>query len=107
MMHQLRAADELAEVRTEIARLRLRERQLRAALLHAPSAERQGRWTRVEVTQLLREVFDPALLPDAVRQDPRYLRLAMEVAVHCLPLPIASRQPRPGWPIRRDAAVAH
>jgi hypothetical protein len=106
IMHQFKAADELAEVRAEIARLRLRERQLRAILLQAPLADRQGRWTKVEVTRTPRDVFDPALLPDEVRQDPRYQRPKLEEAVHCLPLPGPVRQPRPGWPIRREATAA-
>jgi len=105
-MHSLRTADELAEVRSEIARLRLRERRLRAALLQAPEAELQGRWTRVEVTRASRQAFDPTLLPEDVRSDPRYLRVAVAEAVHCLPLPVAPRQPRPGWPIHREVAAS-
>lgn len=105
-MRLMKAADELAEVRAEIDRLRQKEGQLSAALLHASAADRQGRWTRVEVSRVLHEVFDPALLPDEVRQDPRYRRAATEEVIACLPLPAAPRQPRPGWPIRREAAPA-
>lgn len=105
-MNKLRAADELADLRAEIARLCLREREVRSALLQAPVAERQGCWTRVEVTRIVREVLDPSLLPETIREDPRYLRATSEDVVQCLPLPPAPRQPRPGWPIRRDAACA-
>lgn len=99
-----RIVDELADVRADIARLRLRERQLRAALLHATEANLQGRWHRAEVTRECRLILDPALLPAEVRNDPRYLRLATTEAVHCMPLPKSAARSRPGWPIQREAA---
>ncbi len=65
-------ADELADVRADLLRLRLREAQLRAALIAAPAAQRCGRWNEVEVTTRKRLVFNPYLLPAEVRQNPMY-----------------------------------
>lgn len=93
------AADELAEIRAEIARLRLREAALRAAIVKAPDALAEGRWTKVEVAERRLRVFDPARLPAAIRDDPRYWRERVTVAVLCHAA--APRGPRPGWPIRR------
>ena len=45
-MHTLLPADELAEIRAEIARLKLREAVLRAQFLADPTAPRRGRWRR-------------------------------------------------------------
>ena len=96
-------ADELAEIRAEIARLRLREAALAAAFLTRPDALLTGRWTRVEIAERHGLVFDPALLPPAVREDPRYCRAEVVQTVQTFPLP--RLDPRSGWPIRRDGAV--
>lgn len=98
-------ADELADVRAEILRLRRREAELRAALVAAPAAQRQGRWNEAEVTFRRRRVFNPYLLPAEIRQDPAYWE---DRASHLVTLrPVAQQlRPRPGWPIRRDAPAA-
>jgi hypothetical protein len=98
------AADELAEIRAEIARLRLREAALRAAILKAPDTVAEGRWTRVEVAERRLSVFDPARLPAEIRDDPRYWRERVTTAVLCHAA--APRALRPGWPIRRAEAAA-
>jgi hypothetical protein len=97
-------ADELADVRADLLRLRLREAQLRAALIAAPAAQRCGRWNEVEVTARKRLVFNPYLLPAEVRQNPLYWE---DVAHHTVSVkPLAQGlKPRPGWPIRREAPV--
>lgn len=100
-MHRLTLADELAEIRAEIARLRLREAQVKDRLLHAPLSARTGRWHRVEVEEVTTRQFDATLLPAQVRDDPAYWRDRPHQAVRTLPLPPKSTPPRPGWPIRR------
>lgn len=105
-MRRLSPADELAEVRAEIARLKLREAQLRDRLAHAPLATLTGRWARVEVTETVTRVFDPALLPAAVHDDPAYWRDKTVVSVRTLPLKPKVAPARPGWPIRRAPGTA-
>ena len=63
-MHRLSPADELAEIRAEIARLKAREAMLRTIFLRQPDAQRQGRWARVEVVETCQKRFNPALLPE-------------------------------------------
>lgn len=100
-MHHMNPADELAEVRAEIARLKLREAQLRARLIEMPPEARQGRWSRAEVLESRMRIFDARLLPPALRDDPRYWRERVSLTLRCLP--IQARSPaRPGWPITRD-----
>lgn len=100
-MPRLTPADELAEIRAEIARLKLREAQLKDRLLHTPLAARTGRWHRAEVQEVTTRRFDPALLPAHIRDDPAYWRDRPHLAVHTHALPPKSTPPRPGWPIRR------
>lgn len=106
-MHHLSPVDELAEIRAEIARLKQRESALRDMILTAPSAGLTGRWHRVEVTEQRVRTFDPALLPDAIRENPAYWRERVQTRVSTLAL--QNRVPRPGWPIRRgeDRAALH
>ncbi|WP_434612671.1 hypothetical protein [Tabrizicola sp. M-4] len=103
-MHSLSPADELAEIRAEIARLQAREADLRATLLATPEEGRQGRWHRVEVTEQRVRQFDPALLPEAIRTDPAYWRESLRTVVRTLA--VQARGPRPGWPIRRSSQGA-
>ena len=100
-MKGLSPADELAEIRAEIARLRLREAALKAAFLQRPNNLLTGRWTRVEVREQHSRIFDPALLPFAIREDPRFCRAKVVRIVHTMPLP--PHAPRPGWPFRQAA----
>ena len=108
-MTSISLADELADIRAEIARLRHRESQLRAALIAAPASLRGGRWAEVEVSLRKRLVFNPYLLPAEIRQDPRYWE---DRAHHVVAVKAVAQhlKPRPGWPIRRDnqpAAALH
>jgi hypothetical protein len=105
-MHNLSPADELAEIRAEIARLKTREAALRAQFLRHPKDQLLGRWTRVEVVENRQHRFNPALLPDAIRQDPRYCEEKLVQTVRCLPAPLTVSL-RPGWPIRRDGVALH
>jgi hypothetical protein len=102
-MHQMSLADELAQVRAELARLKLREARLRAAVLAAPDAVPPGRWSQVAVVESLTRVFDPSLLPQDLREDPRFMRERRVVMVKTLPVQAQPSSPRPGWPIRRFA----
>jgi hypothetical protein len=101
-MHRLGPADELAEIRAEIARLKLREAALRAGFLADPGKGMIGRWNRVEVVQTTARIFDHRLLPAAIRDDPRYSRDRVTQSVRCLAVQI--RTPRPGWPIRMETS---
>ena len=106
-MHHLSPIDELAEIRAEIARLKAREAALRDMILTAPPASLTGRWHRVEVTEHRVRMFDPALLPPAIRDNPAFWRERVQTRVSTLAL--QTRLPRPGWPIRRsdDRAAMH
>ena len=105
-MHTLLPADELAEIRAEIARLKLREAALRAVFLRAPQGQTTGRWNKVEVVETKERRFNPALLPDEIRQDPRFMEEKHVQTVRCLPAQLSVAL-RPGWPIRRDALALH
>ena len=100
-MHRLFPADELAEIRAEIARLKLREAQLRDRLMKSPLATLTGRFHRAEVSHAKSLVFDPSLLPDDIRNDPAYWCERSQTVVHTLPLAAKAPPPRPGWPIHR------
>jgi hypothetical protein len=105
-MYALSPADELAEIRAEIARLKTREAALRATFLRHPAVKTQGRWARVEVVETRQTRFNPALLPDEIRRDPRYLEERLVQSVRCLPAALTVTL-RPGWPIRRDGVALH
>lgn len=106
-MHKPHPADELADIRSEIARLKQREGELRQLLLQRPELALQGRWTRIEINTLQQSRFVPALLPAPILQDPQYRRDKLVQILRCLPLPSAPLAPRPGWPIRREGAALH
>ena len=105
-MHRPSPADELANIRAEIARLRLREAALRAECLRAPADQLTGRWSRVEVATRITRVFAPDLLPPSVQGDPRYWRDRVTLVLRCLPILPGLHAPRPGWPIARAGGAA-
>lgn len=104
-MHKLSPADELAEIRAEIAKLKAREATLRTAILSQEPAP--GRWHRVEITEHHARVFDARLLPSQIRDNPAYWRERVTQVVKCLPIQARAIGDRPGWPIRRDVAHMH
>ncbi len=106
-MHKPHPADELADIRSEIARLKRREAELRQLLLQRPDLASQGRWTRVELSTLQQSRLLPALLPAAILQDPQYRRERVVQILRCLPLAASAPPPRPGWPIRREGVALH
>lgn len=102
-MRRLFPADELAEIRAEITRLQTRAAQIETALLRNPDLGQRGNWYQAEVThQVLRE-FDPALLPQGIRDDAHYLREVIRRDVVLIPVRGRPLPLRPGWPIRRAA----
>ena len=103
MMHNLGLADELAETRAEISRLKEREAALQAAVFAFEGNVPDGRWHRIEVVTRRQHVFDKARLPSEVLENPRFWREKLNTLVHCLPLE-AQRQ-RPGWPIQRIGQI--
>lgn len=102
-MHSLSPADELADLRADIARLKLLEAALRARILAAPDQNAIGRWHRIEVLETKARVFDAKLLPDAISDDPRFYRDRVTQIVRCLPV----EAKRPGWPIQRGVNNDH
>ena len=86
-------ADELAETRAEIARLKEREAALRAAILGRRGQVPDGRWARVEVEQRRARIFDKELLPEDIRDDPRFWRDRVTTYVRCLPVELAGSRP--------------
>lgn len=105
-MHTPSPADELADIRAEIARLKLREQRLRNGFILRPETGIHGRWTRVEVTMTQKSRFDPSLLPEVIRSDPAYLRHVVSHIVRCFPA-YPAPAPRAGWPIHRGQTAAH
>jgi hypothetical protein len=73
-MRLISPADELAVIRDRIARLKIREQDLRRLLLDASDEMRRGEHTRVEVIVRRIRLFDHRLLPDAIRDEPFYWR---------------------------------
>ncbi len=103
-MYHASPADELAEIRADIARLNAREAVLHDAFLTDPKKGAVGRWSQVEVVQASARIFDTRLLPEAIRDDPRYWRDLVTMVVRCREVrPTAAR---PGWPIRAVQAQA-
>ena len=100
-MHAHNRADELADVRAEIARLKIREQALRDGFIKRPQADIIGRWTQVAVPVTQKSRFDSSLLPEVIRNDPAYFRHSVTHIVRCFPAPMIPVQ-RAGWPIRRD-----
>ncbi|MGV6847730.1 MAG: hypothetical protein ACWA5A_05060 [Marinibacterium sp.] len=86
-------ADELADIRGEIARLRKREAVLRTAILSSNGQVPDGRWSRVEVTEHRARVFDKKLLPLSMQADPRYWRVRVQQQVRCLPIQVGGSRP--------------
>lgn len=106
-MHHLSPADELAEIRAEMARLKAREAALRATILKLPPPALIGRWNRIEIENRCQSVFDQNLLPDSLRHDPRF-RVARQFHIlRCLSL-TPKIMPRAGWPMQRESrSMAH
>ncbi len=103
-MYTLSPADELADIRAEIAKLKAREAALRVAIIAMPP--QPGRWHRVEIKELRARVFDASLLPAQIRDNPAYWRERVSHVVKCLPV-VMQPVPRAGWPIQRDGAALH
>ncbi len=98
-MHLKAPADELAEIRAEIARLRAREGALREAYLSNAALPKIGRWHKVELVTKRQRVFEPRLLPEEIRLDPAYTREKVTRVLRALrkpPLALAEQDDRTG-----------
>ncbi|MEZ5685937.1 MAG: hypothetical protein R3D78_08590 [Paracoccaceae bacterium] len=93
MKHYLSPADELAEIRTELARLKRREAELRMAYLTDVAMPRVGRWHKVELVTQRRTVFEPRLLPADIRNNPAFLRERVTRVLRSSRLPTPERLP--------------
>ncbi|PWE31043.1 hypothetical protein [Pararhodobacter marinus] len=87
--------DELAMVRSRIARLREREAELSARLIAGDAAMRQGRWTVAHLREDCIRVFDHRLLPLDLQADAHYWRERTKIVVE-LSLRDGPRAPLPG-----------
>ena len=96
-------ADELAEIRAEMDRLKTRAAQIEAALLRHPDRRNRGTWHLAEVTETHQSVFDPSLLPIDVQEDARYQREEFSRSVVVVPILRQIIPLRSGWPIRRNS----
>jgi hypothetical protein len=85
-------ADELAEVRVEIARLRLRAAQLRDQILARPDALTSGRWFEVTISENTLRRLDLDKLPEQLRYDPLYFSERRHIALHCHAKPLGTLQ---------------
>lgn len=92
-MHEINLADELADVRAQIASLKDREAALRAAILQRRGQVPDGRWSRVEVVERTAQIFDKALLPPDILRDPRYWRTRVSRYVKCVPVQLGGSRP--------------
>lgn len=101
-MYTLSPADELAEIRAEMAKLKAREAALRTLIIAMPP--QPGRWHRVEIKEMRARVFDASLLPAQIRENPAYWRERVSQVVRCLPV-VMQPAPRAGWPMQRNAAM--
>ena len=99
-------ADDLAELRAEIARLQQREAALEAAIRRNPELGKQGTFHTAELSETRNRVFDPSLLPPEVQQDPRFWREQVAQVVTVTPTHSRPAAMRPGWPIRRRTETA-
>ena len=68
-MQRASAADELAMIRTRIARLKAREAELSMTLIEGDAEMRHGRWTHARVVERRVQTFDHRLLPIDVQAD--------------------------------------
>lgn len=68
------AAEELTQIRTEIARLRLREAELAETVLRAAELPRITGMHKTPLVTRRERIFDPRLLPAEIRLDPAYCR---------------------------------
>lgn len=100
-MRRLHPADELAEIRSELARLHRREAELTAAILRSPDGAATGLYNAAEVTETRRMVLDPALLPPDLQADPRLWREEVTHVITTTPVRSRPLPLRPGWPICR------
>jgi len=76
-------ADELAEIRAEIRRLKAREAELREALLETGGAD--GLNWHVTIVEQRRRTLDREALPAAILDDPRYWKDSVSRIVKTVP----------------------
>ncbi|MFD2174885.1 hypothetical protein [Rhodobacter lacus] len=84
------AAEELTQIRAEIARLRVREAELAEAVLRAAALPQVTRMQTTPLVSKRERVFDPRLLPAEILLDPAYSREKITGTAPGMPRP----QPR-------------
>jgi hypothetical protein len=93
-------ADDLAEIRAELARLKSREQALVELLLARPELRQAGHDYHVELDFVQDPVLNIAALPPALRESPLLWRHTLHPVLTCRA--IAQENARPGWPIQRE-----
>lgn len=85
-LRPLHPADELADLRRQIARLKKREADLRDAFLTcADLGALEGSTHRVVIKTTRAKVFDKSLLPTVIQSDPRFFTTREQTRVCVLP----------------------
>lgn len=89
--------DALGDVRRQIASLKAREAELRAAILEArPNGHVTGRDFMLEVRRQTRRRFNPKALPRHLQDDPRFWSVTHSQTVLTRPAP-GSVRTGPAW----------
>ncbi len=82
----LHPAEELADIRRQISRLRKRETELREAFLTCTDPDAlDGPTHRVVIKTTRRKLFDKALLPPVIQSDPKFFTTHEQIRVCVLP----------------------
>jgi hypothetical protein len=94
-------ADDLAETRAELARLKSREQALIELLLARPELRQAGHDYHVELDFVEDPVLNIAVLPASLRESPLLWRHTLRPVLTCRAVHIDGT--RPGWPIKRES----
>lgn len=81
--------DELAEIQSQMERLKARAEELRMGFITQAELPRVGQRHRVEVKVQKALIFDAALLPPEIRNDNRFLRTRVTKVVKTAPIDTA------------------
>ncbi|WP_424941931.1 hypothetical protein [Aliiroseovarius crassostreae] len=89
----LHPAEELADLRRQISRLRKRESELREAFLSCEDPDMlEGSTHRVVIKTTRAKVFDTSLLPPVIQSDPRFFTTREQTRVCVLPMERLARR---------------
>ncbi len=101
-----RPADDLADVRAELARLRSREQALVDLLLARPELREAGQNCRVELDFVEEPLLRTEALPSDLQNNPALWRKVLRPVLSCHPARPLAEPRRPGWPMQRSGGSA-